>query len=177
MGMITNIIGRDNSARCWRREAVFVLEAPAGEARPPLSSKWHRAQRGIPILVDLPRWVRSGLDILDYLARIPAFRARGIEAWALTRSPNDEPYLFLLNGWNEISTLRSEEAADLLRNVALQFPAAGILVATRAHHIVPHWPHRHACAYFLSSPDQRFGYLVETGGNERANHGLGDHIA
>jgi hypothetical protein len=51
------------------------------------------AGEGIAILIDLPRWIRSNLDIADDIARTPAFRARSLDPAALARSPNDEPYL------------------------------------------------------------------------------------
>lgn len=146
----------------------LVLEAPAGRGKTTaLIQMGQTAGEGIPILVDLPRWVRSGLDILDYIVRIPAFRARGIEPAALARSPNDEPYLFLLNGWNEISTLHSQEGAEMLRNLAQQFPAAGILIATRTHHIVPPLPSATRLHLLPLSPDQRFRYLVDSVGADR----------
>ncbi len=105
---------------------------------------------------------------LDYVARIPAFRARGIEPAALARSPNDEPSLFLLNGWNEISTLHTQQAAEMLRTLAQQFPAAGILIATRVHHIVPPLPSSTRLRLLPLSPDQRLRYLIESIGADRA---------
>jgi hypothetical protein len=56
----------------------------------------------------------------------------------------------------------------MLRNLAQQFPAAGILIATRAHHIVPPLPSSMRLRLLPVSPDQRFRYLAETVGVDRA---------
>ena len=151
------------------RGGRFVLEAPAGRGKTTaLIQIAQAAGEGIPALIDLPRWIRSGLDILDFIARIPAFRARNLDTAALARSPNDEPYLFLLNGWNEISSLHSRQAAEMLWEVAQQFPAAGILVATRVHHIVPPLPSLTRLRLLQLAPEQRFRYLVGAVGEDRA---------
>jgi hypothetical protein len=105
-----DIVGTGQLRSLLVQGSRIVLEAPAGRGKTTaLIQVAPSVGEGIPILIDLPRWVRSGLDILDYVARIPSFRARAIEPAALARPPNDEPYLFLLNGWNEISTLHSQK--------------------------------------------------------------------
>ena len=48
-----------------------------------------------------------------------------------------EPFLFLLNGWNEISESKSKQAVDALRELERDFPSVGIIVATRTHHLTP----------------------------------------
>ena len=48
-----------------------------------------------------------------------------------------EPFLFLLNGWNEIAESNSAQANDALRELERDFPSAGIIVATRTHHLTP----------------------------------------
>jgi hypothetical protein len=48
-----------------------------------------------------------------------------------------EPFLFLLNGWNEIAESNSTQANEALRELERDFAAAGILVATRTHHLTP----------------------------------------
>ena len=51
-----------------------------------------------------------------------------------------EPFLFLLNGWNEIAESNSAQANDALRELERDFPSAGIIVATRTHHLTPPLP-------------------------------------
>jgi hypothetical protein len=149
----------------------IVLEAPAGGGKTTTLIQLARtagAGRGIPVLVDLPLWIRSGVDILDYIAQLRAFRARRIEASDLARIPEAEPYIFLLNGWNEIAAARSQEAADALRAIERAFPTAGILVATRIHHIKPPLPGAIRIRLLPLSPEQRLHYLEGALGTEPA---------
>ena len=112
-----------------------------------------------PYLLIWPSWVRSGGDILDYVASSPPFRARGIDAQALARLSQAEPLLFLLNGWNEITEFYSSAAVDALRGLERAFPSAGIIVATRTHHIVPPLPGASRFRILPLTPRQRFDYL------------------
>ncbi len=151
----------------------LVLEAPAGRGKTTTLVQLARAQanatQGIAILVDLPGWIKSSLDILEYIARIPEFRARGIAATDLARLSQAEPILFLLNGWNEISELHSQDAADALRALERAFPAAGIIVATRTHHIVPPLPGAARIRLLPLTPTQRFHYLEQAVGTAKAH--------
>jgi hypothetical protein len=142
----------------------MVLEGPAGRGKTTTLVQLAGAGRngpGIPLLVDLPNWVRSGKDILEYVASSPAFRARGINAEGLARLPQEEPFLFLLNGWNEITEFYSSAAVDALRALERTFPKAGIIVATRTHHIVPPLPGASRFRLLPLTANQRHGYLVE----------------
>lgn len=146
----------------------IVLEAPAGRGKTTTLVQLAQvaiSSQGIPVLVDLPSWVRSGKDILEYVACSPAFRARGIDADALARLPQAEPYLFLLNGWNEIAELYAQPAGDALRALERAFPKAGIIVATRTHHVVPPLPGSARFRLLPLTPDQRFRYLVQALGD------------
>jgi len=146
----------------------IVLEAPAGRGKTTTLIQLAGANehpRGIPILVDLPSWVRSGKDILDYVASSPSFRARGIDAEALARLSDADPFLFLLNGWNEITESYSSAAVDALRALERAFPTAGIIVATRTHHIVPPLPGAARFRLLPVTPGQRFRYLAQALGN------------
>lgn len=146
----------------------IVLEGPAGRGKTTTLIQLAGANehpRGMPILIDLPNWVRSGKDILDYVASSPSFRARGIDAEALARLPQAEPFLFLLNGWNEITEFYSSAAVDALRGLERAFPTAGIIVATRTHHIVPPLPGAARFRLLPVTPDQRFRYLAQALGN------------
>jgi HEAT repeat protein len=149
----------------------LVLEGSAGRGKTTTLIQIAGANqpaRGIPILVDLPNWVRSGNDILDYVASSPSFRARGIDAQALARLSQAEPLLFLLNGWNEITEFYSSAAVDALRGLERAFPSAGIIVATRTHHIVPPLPGASRFRILPLTPRQRFDYLT---------HALGENSA
>lgn len=120
-----------------------ILEAPAGRGK--TTTLVHIAQacaetEGIPIQIDLPAWVRSGSDILDFAAQHPAFRGRGVRADDLARVASANPFLFLLNGWNEVAEAYADDAVTALAALERAFPTAGIVVATRAHHVRPPLP-------------------------------------
>lgn len=120
-----------------------ILEAPAGRGK--TTTLVHIAQacaetEGIPIQIDLPAWVRSRSDILDFTALHPAFRGRGVRADDLARVASANPFLFLLNGWNEVAEAYADDAVTALAALEREFPTAGIVVATRAHHVRPPLP-------------------------------------
>jgi len=146
----------------------LVLEGSAGRGKTTTLVQLAEADEdshGIPLLIDLPNWVRSGKDILEYVASSPPFRARGIDPEALARLSQAEPCLFLLNGWNEITELNSSAAVDVLRALERAFPTAGIIVATRTHHIVPPLPGAARFRLLPLTPGQRFGYLEQALGD------------
>ncbi len=120
----------------------IVLEAPAGRGKTTtlvqLASYVQAGQT--PIFIDLPGWVASGRAILEFISGTPQFQSRGLDTAALARAQNAEQLWFLLNGWNEVAESDSERAEHLLRALDLQFPRAGIVVATRTHHLVPPLP-------------------------------------
>ena len=68
---------------------------------------------------------------------MPAFRAEGLTASDLARVQQTEPFLLLLNGWNEIAESNSAQANNALRELERDFLSAGIVVATRTHHLTP----------------------------------------
>ena len=120
----------------------IVLEGPAGRGK--TTTLIQLAQRartaGTPFMVELPAWTSSRRGILEYIAGMPAFQAEGLTAADLARVQQTEPFLLLLNGWNEIAESNSAQANDALRELERDFPSAGIIVATRTHHLTPPLP-------------------------------------
>ena len=120
----------------------IVIEGPAGRGKTTTLVQLALRERtiGIALLIELPAWVSSRRGILDFVAGMPAFQAEGLTAPDLARIQQFEPLLLLLNGWNEIAQSNSPEASTALASLEREFPSAGIVVATRTHHVVPPLP-------------------------------------
>jgi hypothetical protein len=120
----------------------IVLEGPAGRGK--TTTLIQLAQRvrasSAAFIVELPTWTSSRRGILDYIAGMPALQAERLTPADLVRVQQSEPFLFLLNGWNEIAESNSAQASDALRELERDFPSAGIIVATRSHHLTPPIP-------------------------------------
>ena len=117
----------------------IVLEGPAGRGKTTTLIQLAQRERtaGTPFLVDLPAWTSSGNGILEFIAGMPAFLAEDLSAADLARVQQTEPFLLLLNGWNEIAESSSARADLALRELERDFANAGIIVATRTHHLTP----------------------------------------
>ena len=120
----------------------IVLEGPAGCGKTTTLIQLAQTSRtsGIPFVVDLSAWTTSRQNILEFIAGMPAFQAERLTSADLAQVQQTEPFLFLLNGWNEIAVSSSVPADDALRELERGFPSAGIIVATRPHHLTPPLP-------------------------------------
>ena len=121
----------------------IILEAPAGRGKTTTLvqlAKRAATAGGLAFLVDLPAWAKSGKEILNFIADRPQFVSRELDANALSSLRESEPFSFLLNGWNEVSEAMAEAAVQALRDLELNYRAAGIIVASRTHHIRPALP-------------------------------------
>jgi len=141
----------------------IILEAPAGRGK--TTTLVQIAQRtiaegGLAFLVDLPFWVRTGTEILQFVAQAPAFAKRGLDAKALLELRGTEPFFFLLNGWNEISEGTAESAVQALRELEQNYPSAGIIVATRTHRLRPPLPGAFRAQLLTLRRSQRDQYLI-----------------
>jgi hypothetical protein len=118
----------------------IVIEAPAGRGKTTSLIQFAKrisSSSGLPFLIDLPEWAKSGRNLLEYIADMPAFVANRVTATELAQSLNVERFTFLFNGWNELSDTACEIIESGLRKVDREFSTAGILVATRAHSVRP----------------------------------------
>ena len=148
----------------------IVLEGPAGRGKTTTLTQLARRERraGIPFIVDLSSWTTSQRRILDYVAGMTAFEAEGLTSRDLVRVQETEPFLFLLNGWNEIAESGSAQANDALRELERDFPNAGIIVATRMHHLAPPLPGATRLRLLPLRPVQRADYLERRLGTKGA---------
>jgi hypothetical protein len=140
----------------------IVLEGPAGRGKTTTLIQLAQRSRaaGTPFIVELPAWTSSRRGILEYIAGMPAFQAEGITPADLARVQQTEPFLFLLNGWNEIAESNSVQANDALRELERDFPSAGIIVATRTHHLTPPLPGAIRLRLLRLRRAQRAAYLT-----------------
>lgn len=140
----------------------IVLEGPAGRGK--TTTLIQLAQRartaGIPFIIELPAWTSSRRGILEYIAGMPAFQAEGLTPADLARVQQTVPFLFLLNGWNEIAESNSSQANDALRELERDFPDAGIIVATRTYHLTPPLPGALRLRLLRLQHTQRVAYLA-----------------
>jgi cation transport regulator ChaC len=140
----------------------LVLEAPAGRGKTTTLAQLAEMEKGVhgvPFLVDLPAWISSGRSILEFIAQSPQFQARGLDAAALARVKDSVHFSFLLNGWNEIEVLDSVRAGECLRTLDRSFTSAGIIVATRTHHVRPPLPGARRLRLLQLTRRQRNDYL------------------
>ncbi len=145
-----------------------VLEAPAGRGKTTTLTQLadlHATETRLAFLIDLPTWAGSGIDILQFIAGLLPFQARSIDAAALAGLNGGERFSFLLNGWNEISESDSSRALNALRELERSFPSAGIIVATRAHHIRPPLPGASRARLLPLSRNERAEYLTNRFGD------------
>ena len=165
-----DVLSMDRIDQALSENGRVVLEGPAGRGK--TTTLIQLAQRartaGTPFIVDLPAWTTSRQNILEYIAGMPAFLAEGITPAHLARVQQAEPFLFLLNGWNEISESSSAQANSALRELERDFPAAGIIVATRAHHLTPPLPGAIRLRLLRLGREQRADYLTDRLGSKGA---------
>lgn len=137
-----DVLSLEQIGQALSQSRRIVLEGPAGRGK--TTTLIQLAQRapaiGTAFIVELPAWTSSRRRILEYIAGMPAFQAEGLTAADLARVQQTEPFLLLLNGWNEIAELNSGQADEALRELERDFPSAGIIVATRTHHLTPPLP-------------------------------------
>jgi hypothetical protein len=158
-GDVFSLDGLKSSLAEGRR---LVLEAPAGRGKTTTLvqiAQQHIKSGQLALLVDLPEWVRSQQGILEFVARMPQFLARDVSAGTLAKLLRVEHFSFLLNGWNEVSEAQSEGAVLALRQLERNYPAAGIIVTTRTHHIAPPLPGASRLRLLPLNRAQRMEYL------------------
>jgi hypothetical protein len=161
-------LNTDNLRASLAQARRIALEAPGGGGKTTtlvqLATE-NQSENELFFLVDLPAWVRSGNDVLEFIASTRSFRARDIGASQLARLAEREHFSFLLNGWNEIGESQAENAVIALRQLEREFPAAGIMVATRTHYISPPLPGAFRAKLLPFNRRQRADYLRQTLGN------------
>jgi predicted NACHT family NTPase len=149
----------------------IILEGPAGCGKTTTLIQLAQISGNsqcVPLLVDLPGWITSGIDILEHISSNAAFLARGIDAATLASIAPKEPCLFLINGLNEISDLYLQNAAIRLQALVRDFPAAGVIVATRTQRFAPQLPGSTRVRLLPLTVEQRFNYLEQALGTSQA---------
>lgn len=137
----------------------IILEAPAGRGKTTTLIQLAECMDQLTFLIDLPIWVGSNKEVLEFISQMPQFLSRGIDAATLAQIYNIVPCSFLLNGWNEVSNSYSDKAVRALTDLERNFPKAGIIVATRSHHIKPPLPGSSRVQLLSLNRQQRTEYL------------------
>lgn len=158
----TDVLSLEQIDQALSQSRRLVLEGPAGRGK--TTTLIQLAQRaraaGTPFIVELPAWTSSRRGILEYIAGLPAFQVEGLTPADLARMQQTEPFLLLLNGWNEIAESNSAQANYALRELERDFPSAGIIVATRTHHLTPPLPGALRLRLLRLRRAQRTAYLA-----------------
>lgn len=166
-----DLLSLDQIGQALSQSRRIVLEGPAGRGK--TTSLIQLAQRahatGTAFIVELPAWISSRRGILEYIAGMPAFQAEGLAPCDLARVQQTEPFLLLLNGWNEITESNSVQANDALRELERDFPSSGIIVATRTHHLTPPLPGALRLRLLRLGREQRTAYLAARFGAKGAD--------
>ena len=138
----SDVLSLEQIEQSLLKSGRIVLEGPAGRGKTTMLIQF--AQRAhtacIPFIIELPAWTSSRRGILEFIAGMPAFQVEGLTSGDLARVQQKEPFMLLLNGWNEVAESNSAQANDAIRELERDFPSAGIIVATRTHHVTPPLP-------------------------------------
>jgi hypothetical protein len=164
----SEILDTDSLRAALAQAQRIALEAPGGGGKTTTLVQLAtepQPEGTLTFLIDLPAWVLSSNDILEFIARTRPFRARNVSAADLARLAAREHFSFLLNGWNEVADNQSDRAVTALRQLEREFPAAGIMVATRTHYITPPLPGAFRAKLLSFNRRQRDDYLRQTLGN------------
>ncbi len=157
----TDVLSLEQIGRVLSQRGRIVLEGPAGCGKTTTLIQLAQSARDAvtTFMIDLPAWTSSGRGILEHIAGMAAFQAQGLTTHDLARVQQAAPCVLLLNGWNEIAESDSKPALLALRELERGFPSAGIIVATRTHHLTP-LPGAVRLRLRHLSPAQRAAYLV-----------------
>ena len=135
----TDLLSLEQIGRMLSQRERIVLEGPAGCGKTTTLIQLAQRERGgvTAFMIDLPAWNSSRRGILEHIAGMAAFQAEGLTTRDLARVQQAEPCVLLLNGWNEVAGSDSARALLALRELERGFPSAGIIVASRTHHLTP----------------------------------------
>lgn len=169
-GESADVLSLEQIDQVLSQSGRIVLEGPAGRGK--TTTLIQLAQRGrtagTPFIVELSAWTSSRRGILEFIAGMPAFQAGRLTPADLARVQQTEPFLLLLNGWNEIAESYSAQANDAIRGLERDFPSAGIIIATRTHHLTPPLPGALRLRLLRLRRVQRAAYLAARLGTKAA---------
>ncbi len=120
----------------------LILKGPPGAGKTitllQIATVFAEAPRGpIPIVISLPEWGAKDQDFLSFLAEEPLYQSAGLSKTDWLRLNQAGRVIFLLNGWNEISTQVLEKAFYSLRALVKSSPATAFVIGTRESAVTP----------------------------------------
>jgi len=155
------VLSIEQIAQLLLQSRRVVLEGAAGRGK--TTTLIQLAQKeysgSLTFIVELPAWTSSRRGIFEFIAGMPAYQAEGLSAIDLARVQQATPVSFFLNGWNEINESTSVQAIEALRELERDFPSAGMIVATRTHHVMPPLPGAIRMRLLTLGNTQRSAYL------------------
>jgi hypothetical protein len=90
----------------------------------------------VPLIISLSDWAESEDDIMTFISKHPILVATGISSLDIALLHEHGRLTFLFNGWNEIVPSLLGQVGRQLQRIDRDY-SAGIIVASREHHVSP----------------------------------------
>ena len=89
-----------------------------------------------PVFLSLPHWLKSK-SFLEYISQQDAFSEQRLTIENIRSLARHGHLIFFIDGWNELSGANLEEARINIKNLHIEYPNVGILIATRSTSLSP----------------------------------------
>ena len=89
-----------------------------------------------PVFLSLPHWLKSK-SFLEYISQQDAFSEQRLTIENIRSLARHGHLIFFIDGWNELSGENLEEARINIKNLHIEYPNVGILIATRSTSLSP----------------------------------------
>lgn len=157
----TDVMSLEHIGLLLSQCTCLFLEAPAGGGKTTTLAQLALRMLNCttPFIIELSAWMSSGRSIFDYIACNPSFLAERLTASDLARVQQVEPFVFLLNGWNEVAESHVSQVNSAVRELQRDFPNTGIIITTRTHHLMPPLSGAVRLKLLRIQPAQRASYI------------------
>ena len=119
----------------------IILEAEPGAGKSTTLYQISKAlldknEEKFPIFISLPNWLKSK-SFLEYISQQDAFSEQRLTIENIRSLARHGHLIFFIDGWNELSGEKLEEARININNLQREYPSVGILIATRSTSLSP----------------------------------------